>query len=256
MARILVVDDDDGISAYLVDALSAAGYDVDRAATADGAVERVRLNAYDLVLMDLLLQGRSRVVDDPSTTPSPNGAITTLALRALGYGGPVVVITGNLAGIDEGIMDAAGFAGRLLKPALPSAVLPEVAKHLAAPWRKRVLLVEDDAALAGTVSKILEHAGYDVDVAATGETAAAMLTRRPYAMALIDINLPGVGGDVVAQGARDGGMTIPLVAVTGYGTETVRPAFDAVVEKPLSLSRILSIVDEYAPLAGRVQRGK
>lgn len=132
MARILVVEDDDAVAAYLVDALKTGGYEADRAATADGAVERVRVNRYDLVLMDLLLQGRQRGrrSDDPSTAPSANGAVTTLALRAVGYHGPVVVLTGNLAGISEDLMEAAGFAGRLLKPALPSAVLPEVARHL------------------------------------------------------------------------------------------------------------------------------
>lgn len=130
MARILIVEDNDEIAAYLLDMLQTAGYEADRAATADGAVLRVKNNQYDLVLMDLLLLGRPRTADAPGVAPSVNGAITAMALRYLGYGGPVVMLTGNLADIDDEIMEAAGFAGKLLKPALPKDVLPEVARHL------------------------------------------------------------------------------------------------------------------------------
>jgi hypothetical protein len=61
-----------------------------------------------------------------------NGAVATLALRGLGYTDvPIVVITGGLTVLDPDIETACRFAGKLLKPALPRDVLPEIEKHLA-----------------------------------------------------------------------------------------------------------------------------
>jgi len=130
MARILVVEDNDEIAAYLIDMLHSAHYEIDRAATAEGAVLRVKHNRYDLILMDLLLLERPHTTEAPGLAPSANGAITTMALRYLGYVGPVIMLTGNLAGIDEEVIEAARFTGRLLKPALPKDVLPAVARYL------------------------------------------------------------------------------------------------------------------------------
>lgn len=261
MARILVVEDDDGVAAYLVDMLvELAGYEVDRAATADGAVERVKGSLslggspYDLVLMDMLLQGRRREGDEPTTKPSANGAVTTLALRALGYHGPVVVITGNLASIDKEIEAAAGFAGRLLKPALPRDVLPEVARHIAAAaevQKKNILVVEDDVAVAKTMLMVLQSAGYEVEIAPTGEDAIDMLTRKTYALAMVDLKLPGISGSDVALRIQDAGLATPLVAVSGFNVDESIVGFKAVVSKPLSLSRLLSIADEYAPIGSK-----
>jgi len=55
--RILVIDDEPRILAFLARGLAADGYTVDTADTGTGALRAVRRNAYDLVLLDLLLPG-------------------------------------------------------------------------------------------------------------------------------------------------------------------------------------------------------
>lgn len=115
--RILVIDDNDDVAAVFVDALTTAGFEVDRSAAAYGAVLRAVKHHYDLVLMDLLLQGA-------------NGAVAALALRGLGVEAPIVVITGGLMPIDEEVYARARFAGRLLKPVLPSEIVAEVRRQL------------------------------------------------------------------------------------------------------------------------------
>lgn len=55
--KILVVEDDRGIAAVVRRTLTESGYSADLAATGDGALERFELEAYDLVILDLLLPG-------------------------------------------------------------------------------------------------------------------------------------------------------------------------------------------------------
>jgi DNA-binding response OmpR family regulator len=55
--NVLIVDDDDGIRAALRMALEDQGYRVDEATDGETALERVRANAPDVVVLDLMLPG-------------------------------------------------------------------------------------------------------------------------------------------------------------------------------------------------------
>ncbi len=55
--RILVVDDDPQIRRVMRTTLSAAGYEVTAVSTGDEAIESVRVNRYDLILLDMNLPG-------------------------------------------------------------------------------------------------------------------------------------------------------------------------------------------------------
>ena len=59
----------------------------------------------------------------------------------------------------------------------------------------RVLVVEDEAALAEAVAEGLRHDGYAVDVAASGEVATAYLHADRYDLVTLDLTLPPPGPD-------------------------------------------------------------
>src|SRR5689334_32146 len=101
MASVLIVEDDDQVAQTIEDIVMELGHTCDRSAAAYGACLRMLRSGvrYDIVLMDLLLQGA-------------NGAVTGLALRGLGFSGPILVITGNLMPIDQSLFDSVGFAGK------------------------------------------------------------------------------------------------------------------------------------------------
>ena len=61
MARILVVDDDEGIRTLLGDVLSVANHQVDTAATVKTARALLELNFYNLLLADLMLPDGSGI---------------------------------------------------------------------------------------------------------------------------------------------------------------------------------------------------
>jgi CheY-like chemotaxis protein len=117
MANILIIEDNDDVAELFKALIEEKGHYVERSAAAYGAVLRIAKTNFDLVLMDLLLQGA-------------NGAVASLALRGLGYVGPIIVITGGLMPLDEDICNRAGFAARLLKPVRPEELLNEINNQL------------------------------------------------------------------------------------------------------------------------------
>jgi two-component system chemotaxis sensor kinase CheA len=66
--------------------------------------------------------------------------------------------------------------------------------HSAAPRRLPVLVVDDSLTTRMLEQSILESAGYDVDVALSGEEAIACVTRKSYALILVDVEMPGMDG--------------------------------------------------------------
>src|ERR1700756_3883208 len=58
------------------------------------------------------------------------------------------------------------------------------------PGKMRILIAEDDAALAGFVRKGLEAEHYAVDVSNDGEQARALAAEFDYDLVLLDLNLP------------------------------------------------------------------
>jgi CheY-like chemotaxis protein/nitrogen-specific signal transduction histidine kinase len=120
----------------------------------------------------------------------------------------------------------------------------------AAPSRRRVLVVEDNADARDMLRTLLQVKGHVVEDAADGPSALARLASFRPDVALIDLGLPGMDGYTLARMAREQprGEAIRLVAVTGYGQAQDREralaaGFDRHVTKPvdpLALERLVS----------------
>src|SRR5436189_2462218 len=100
-SRVLVMDDDDGITAPLLVALRREGYDVDWAMTGGEGLARVAEGGIDLVLLDLGL-------------PDLDGLDVCHRLRDTGYEGGILMLTARsseldrVVGLDEGADDYLG----------------------------------------------------------------------------------------------------------------------------------------------------
>lgn len=82
----------------------------------------------------------------------------------------------------------------------------------------RILLVEDDAALADEMARILRAENFAVDVADNGEDAAHLGETELYDAAVLDLGLPRVDGITVLQGWRAAGRTLPVLILTARDT--------------------------------------
>src|SRR5579864_2427011 len=78
----------------------------------------------------------------------------------------------------------------------------------------RVLIAEDDEALAKFVRKGLEGENYSVDVFADGEQARSAATEHEYDLVILDLNLPTIDGVSVLRYLRLKKPSLPVLVLT------------------------------------------
>ena len=106
-----------------------------------------------------------------------------------------------------------------------------------------ILIVEDDAALRRSLRSTLSAEGLDVKDAGTGEQAMAELRQAKYAIVLLDLNMPGMGGMATCRVMRAAfpALTIMVLTVRDQDTDKVN-ALDAgaddYITKPFQLSEL------------------
>lgn len=108
----------------------------------------------------------------------------------------------------------------------------------------RILVVEDDAALAGVVESALRGRGYDVDVAATGAGALAAADLCRPDVVILDLGLPDIDGIDVCRRLRTT-FANPIVVLSADGDEARKVAAldegaDDYVTKPFSMPELLA----------------
>ena len=122
----------------------------------------------------------------------------------------------------------------------------------------RVLVVDDDRALARALSINLKARGYDVDVALTGAEALASASSRPPDVVVLDLGLPDLDGLQVLQGLR-GWTNVPVLVLSAREEQAEKVAAldagaDDYVTKPFGmdelLARLRAAVRRTAPTAG------
>ncbi len=82
----------------------------------------------------------------------------------------------------------------------------------------RILLVEDEANMVRTLTKILERKGYAVDAAATGEAALQRFSERSYDLLITDLNMPVMDGLQLLREMKERHIAPATIVLTGHGT--------------------------------------
>jgi excisionase family DNA binding protein len=114
----------------------------------------------------------------------------------------------------------------------------------------RLLVVDDDAAAREVISTTLRAmAGYEVDVAADGPTALAMIRAQDFAAVLIDLRMPAMDGVTLLEKLRAIAPTLPVVILTAASTEA-----DAIAAANLGVSGYLLKPYEWPRIVEAVER--
>ncbi len=110
---------------------------------------------------------------------------------------------------------------------------------------QRVLIIEDEALLARTLTQAFRERGYEVRQAATAEDAREILADEPaFDLMLVDHRLPGMSGlDLLAEVGKPAGTRIVLM--TAYGTDETRKrslelGADLYLRKPFDLKAVMA----------------
>lgn len=122
----------------------------------------------------------------------------------------------------------------------------------------RLLIAEDDAALADRLRTRLADAGYAVDVAADGVEAAHLGSTEPYDAVVLDLGLPCKAGLAVLREWRAAGNTVPVLILTardGWSerVEGLQAGADDYLGKPFHLEELLARVQALLRRAAPVQ---
>lgn len=114
----------------------------------------------------------------------------------------------------------------------------------------KILVVEDDQALAEALQETLLTAGYQVVMAEHGRMALAELENETVDLIVSDINMPQMSGDTLLKRVKTLYPDIPMMLMTAYGTieQAVDAMRDGAVDylvKPFEAEVLVNMVSRY-----------
>jgi two-component system, sensor histidine kinase and response regulator len=203
--------------------------------------------------------------------PGMNGldAVARLRAREETRTLPIVLISAYAGKEEEARCAALGVNVFLPKPITASSLFDAVVeaegarvhvsrRALDAPLERefeaRVLLAEDNEANQMVAREILERLGIELDIAANGREAVAMVGAAPetYAAVLMDVQMPEMDGLAATRALRADGCGLPIIAMTANAMRSDLEACLAAgmndhVTKPIDRRALLQSLRRWLP---------
>ncbi|MEZ5976540.1 MAG: response regulator transcription factor [Planctomycetota bacterium] len=112
----------------------------------------------------------------------------------------------------------------------------------------RILVVDDEEALAAGIAENLEAEGHHVEVLGDGLSALGRIRAGNLDLVVLDVMMPGMDGFGVCRTVRDEGNQVPILFLTAKGTASDRihgleMGGDDYLAKPFALRELLLRVD-------------
>jgi two-component system, OmpR family, response regulator MprA len=109
----------------------------------------------------------------------------------------------------------------------------------------RILVVDDEQAVREALERALRLDGYEVDLAADGVEALALISKRPPDAVILDLMMPQIDGLEVCRRMRAGGDRTPVLILTARDAVSDRvtgldAGADDYVVKPFALDELLA----------------
>jgi DNA-binding NtrC family response regulator len=233
--RILIVDDDRHMVRTLSDIVSLQGWNPDGAHSGEEAVEAVRGNEYEAVLMDVRMAGI-------------NGVDAFKAMKAMRPEIKVILMTAYTAADIIADAERAGALKVLSKPVVLSGLLEmleQAGKHL-----KPVLIVADDAPFLANLGDMLTQRGYLTLVADNLDDALVTLEVKSPAAVVLDLRLDGIQPENSVVAIRRVSPGVALILCNGRNCRADQPELlegrliHASLQKPFPPARLIEILDE------------
>ena len=149
----------------------------------------------------------------------------------------------------------AGFAAHIAKPVrrdhLARGLLALLPASTGQQPGGRILLAEGNGPSQKLVQLLLHKAGYQVDIAGSGQAALEALTRQPYRLLLLDSRLPDLDGHELARRIRAGEAgvldpTLPIIALSSDAQEEdhqLAVGINGTLAKPIVAAQLIENVE-------------
>jgi two-component system, NtrC family, response regulator HydG len=233
--KVLVVDDDKSMVKTICDILRVGGFGIDPAFSGEEALEKVKGESPDCVLMDIKM-------------PGINGVEALRRIKEFLPDLPVVLMSAYAT--DEQAEEAKknGALALLTKP-IDIQMLLFFLSLLKK--EKSILVVDDDPAFCKTLKDILQARGYRVETVSEPEKVLEEMEREYKQVVVLDLKLGNVDGVDVLKNIRAKYPTKPVVLVTGYKVEMaasiqngLRMGVFACLYKPFAMDELIGIIEE------------
>ncbi|MFQ5865832.1 MAG: response regulator, partial [bacterium] len=262
--RILIVDDNQTNRFILQKTLNAWGFQVEEAVSGAAALSLLRDkgNHFDLMILDHQMPEMDGVEVARAIRKDP--AIHDIQIIMLSSMGALSSNLRQELKISKAItkpvkrsnlFDVLMQALRMHKHEFVIAKEPVSSGTVSRFSRHRILLVEDNADNQNLAKKILQKAGYCVDVAENGQLAVEAAKKFHYDLILMDIQMPVMDGFEATKQIRrwersQNKERVPIVAVTahalvGYRETCLKHDMDDYVTKPLKKKTLLQVVAQW-----------
>jgi signal transduction histidine kinase/DNA-binding response OmpR family regulator len=184
---------------------------------------------------------KRRIFDPFFTTKGPAGSGLGLSIA---WG----IVTRHGGEIRVESQPRKGSTFTVVLPAAPEGsrdVQSSVASSLPSP--KKILLVDEDRAVAGSTAGLLIKLGHEVTVTYNGHEAIRRLTAGDFDLVISDLGMPEMDGWEVARAVKAVKPWVPVILATGWAFEIEEAdarnqGVDAVLRKPFSLDEILRAI--------------
>ena len=234
--KILVVDDNKNFCRNVTDILELGDYEVVSAYDGFKALEMVKENGFDMVLMDIRM-------------PGMDGVETFKKIKEVAPTTAVIMVTAYA--VEDLIREALreGAFGALRKPVDFDQFMELIEKSI--PNGKLILVVDDDESFCANLQDVLSDKGYRVSVSYDSKTAVDKARENNFDIMLIDLRLNGVNGLETYRSIRDFRPKAVAIIITGYPQEMDKMVQQALQEnvyaclvKPVDMDKLVSLLDE------------
>jgi len=272
--RVLVVDDrelDQRIFQVQIERLGARVVAV--ASGPDGIAELRRAagagSPYDLAIVDHHMPGMDgfrfgeRLAGDPALAGLPRLMVSSGPLRgdaeraiALGYvrflAKPI-----HRQRLFEALNEVMchGKSGATAQAPQPEKQAIEVVTNAPGGDAMRILIAEDNEVNQMLLLAFLKAGGYEADVAVNGREAVTAIAARPYALVLMDVQMPvmdGIEATAAIRALDSPAKDVPIIAATASTAPGDRDLFlasgmDDFLPKPIRRESLLRMVEKWWP---------
>jgi len=260
--RVLAVDDDPDVLAYIADILHRFDIPCDTASCGESALELInRTGPYNIYFIDWNMPGINGIdlTKELKDKEHGNGNIAIIMVSSVEW--RAIETDAKRAGVDRFIQkplfpsDIADIINAFLGVQTPDreAVMAEAPVNLKG---TNILMAEDVEVNREIVTAMLEPTGIEIDCAENGEEAVRMFSEFPekYSLIFMDVQMPELDGYEATKKIRDSGnpngKIIPIVAMTANVfkddiEKCIVSGMNQHIGKPLDFGEIMGVLKTY-----------